>query len=251
MCVHLSFLADFLDRNCLVTIERGESFLSGRFSGGVKTLGVVLENRVLVRRPLLAGVFIPSVGAAATGSSVAAAVPTLLTFSPRGESGSVLTVTGLVLRERREPRLGARRLRLILPWLVLDLASEPGSTFSIVSSKDTCVAATCDFLAEEEDVLLIEELLSFCRVVLLARPRRPLPVDLLAPPPPTTAPFWGVVPIREQSVTAVAVPAKWNSNMELEHCVKQYLLSVTIEPSHQNALIKTHLHWTSLLSIPV
>ena len=126
-----------------MTIERGESFLSGRFSGGVKTLGVVLENRVLVRRPLLAGVFIPSVGAAAaTGSSVAAAVTTLLTFSPRGESGSVLTVTGLVLRERREPRLGARRLRPVLPWLVLDLASEPGSTFSIVSSKDTCVAAT-------------------------------------------------------------------------------------------------------------
>ena len=129
-----------------MTIERGESFLSGRFSGGVKTLGVVLENRVLVRRPLLVGVFIPSVtGAAAppTGSSeAAAAVTTLLTFSPRGESGSVLTVTGLVLRERREPRLGARRLRLILPWLVLDLASEPGSTFSIVSSKDTCVAAT-------------------------------------------------------------------------------------------------------------
>ena len=140
-------MAGFFDRNCLVTIERGESFLSGRFSGGVKTLGVVLENRVLVRRPLLAGVFIPSVTGAApppTGSSAAAAaVTTLLTFSPRGESGSVLTVTGLVLRERREPRLGARRLRLVvLPWLVLDLASEPGSTFSIVSSKDTCVAAT-------------------------------------------------------------------------------------------------------------
>ena len=99
----------------------------------------------------------------------------------------------------------------------LDAAAVPpedGSMFSLVSSKDTCVAATCDFLAEEEDVLLIEELLSFCRVVLLARPRRPLPVDLLAPPPPTTAPFWGVVPIREQSVTAVAVPAavasRWN-----------------------------------------
>ena len=145
--------------------------------------------------------------------------------------------------------MGARRLPVLLDRPNgLDAAAVPevGSMFSLVSSKDTCVAATCDFLADE-DVVLIEELLSFCRVVLLARPRRPLPVDLLAPPP-TTA-FWGVVPIREQSVTAVdAVPEKWNSNMELEHCVKQYLLSVTIEPSHQNALIKTHLQWTSLLS---
>ena len=94
-----------------------------------------------------------------------------------------------------------------------------------MSSKDTCVAATCDFLAEEEDVLLIEELLSFCRVVLLARPRRPLPVDLLAPP--TTPAFWGVVPIREQSVAAVAVPAG-GIKIQSENCIKQYyLLRVT------------------------
>ena len=109
--------------------------------------------------------------------------------------------------------MGARRLPVLLDRPNgLDAAAVPevGSMFSLVSSKDTCVAATCDFLAEE-DVVLIEELLSFCRVVLLARPRRPLPVDLLAPP--TTA-FWGVVPIREQSVAAVAVPAavasRWN-----------------------------------------
>ena len=116
--------------------------------------------------------------------------------------------------------MGARRLPVLLDRPSgLDAAAVPeiGSMFSLVSSKDTCVAATCDFLADE-DVVLIEELLSFCRVVLLARPRRPLPVDLLAPPP-TTA-FWGVVPIREQSVAAVAVPAKLNSNMELEHWVK-------------------------------
>ena len=104
--------------------------------------------------------------------------------------------------------MGARLLPVLLDrpkGLDASAVPEVGSMFSLVSSKDTCVAATCDFLAEEEDVVLIEELLSFCRVVLLARPRRPLPVDLLAPPPATA--FWGVVPIREQSVTAVAVPA--------------------------------------------
>ena len=67
--------------------------------------------------------------------------------SPSGESGSGLMATtgGLPFLETLEPRLGALRLPVLLDRPTgLDAAAVPddGSMFSLVSSKDTCVAAT-------------------------------------------------------------------------------------------------------------